>query len=99
MQYLLKLSYYKIQSIQFEERLTDYKKSFKSIKKKCSELEEKVKEEKHLITKEWYIENQLSSIRNYFINKYYKSQVSRSKKLSKDISKLIRQNNKLQKQF
>jgi len=90
---------YKIQSIQFEERLTDYKKSFKSIKKKCSELEEKVKEEKHLITKEWYIENQLSSIRNYFINKYYKSQVSRSKKLSKDISKLIRQNNKLQKQF
>ena len=62
-------------------------------------MEEKIKEEKHLFTKEWYIENQLSSIRNYFINKYYKSQVGRSKKLGKDISKLIRQNNKLQKQF
>jgi len=90
---------YKELSIQFEKKLSDYKKNFKSLKKKCKTMEEKIKEEKHLFTKEWYIENQLSSIRNYFINKYYKSQVGRSKKLGKDISKLIRQNDKLQKQF
>lgn len=90
---------YKESTTQFEKRFTDYKKSFKTLKKKCKLIGEVVKKEKHLFTKEWFIENQLSSIRNYFINKYYKSQVSRSKKLSKDISKLIRQNNKLQKQF
>lgn len=97
--YKKNITSYKKYSIQFDKSLIDIKKDYKTILRKTKNMEEDIKEEKHLFTKEWYIENQLSSIRSFFINKYYKSQVSRSKKLGKDISKLLRKNNKLLRQF
>lgn len=97
--YKKSITSYKKYSIQFDKSLLEFKKDFKTILKKTKNMEEDIKEEKHLFTKEWYIENQLSSIRSFFINKFYKSQVSRSKRLGKDISKLLRKNNKLLRQF
>ena len=75
-----------------EDSIVSLKKDFKSISKEAKSFEDIIKEEKHLYTKEWYIENQLSSIRSFFINKYIKSQTNRSKRLQKEASKLMKQN-------
>jgi len=72
--------------------IVNFNKEFKDVIKLSKELSEPVKEEKHLYTKELYIDNQLSSVRSFFINRYYKSQVNRSKRLQKDASKQIKSN-------
>ena len=78
-----------------DDSIVRLKKEFKSISKEAKTFEEIVKEEKHLYTKEWYIENQLSSIRSFFISKYIKNQTNRSKKLQKEAAKLMKQNLKI----